>query len=338
MSSSNITIYTGVWHNWSDGSVVGTTLTLSNRNGVVLIAAIALFIQFVGGHSWNIISFAIHQLKATIEQRDGLFHQQQVTLRNSQSDIGTFFSFSKISFAWRPLKRRSFRRLIGIIFFSLFHFLCFTVAGVLSSNFTSRGNDVLLARDPACGIWSGPDTTAFADRVALFAAEVSWDVYNKNTIQSSKEYVQNCVGQEQSLPECSMFKSSSLTWTTRNSSCPFTDLCLGSTNSSHQLDTGLINSREDLGINSKDDARVQYRRLTTCSPIVIEDYVGIKNTTLGASTFYLIGAFYGPNSQGAPLAEIYSDPSTVNATYLTSQFQPFQTPYDQATGSPYLLK
>jgi hypothetical protein len=39
------TIYTGVWTNWSKGAVVGSTITLSNRNGAVLIAALAIFIQ-----------------------------------------------------------------------------------------------------------------------------------------------------------------------------------------------------------------------------------------------------------------------------------------------------
>lgn len=43
--SANTTIYVGFWNNHAKGAVVGSTLTLSNRNGAVLIAALALFLQ-----------------------------------------------------------------------------------------------------------------------------------------------------------------------------------------------------------------------------------------------------------------------------------------------------
>lgn len=340
MSSSNISVYTGVWKNWSEGPIVGATLTLSARNGVILVAVLALFIQLAGVHSWSIISFITHQLKATRESRDGLYHQQQATLRNSSSDISTLWRFTQIGLAWHPLKRKSFRRSVGIMLLALVHLVSFTAAGILSSHFTKRGNDVLIARSPSCGIWDGPDNNNADNWETLFAADVAYDVYMKNMAQSSRQYVQNCLSQSQALPECDMFKRSQLNWTTRNTTCPFTGgLCLGSSNGSIQLDTGLIDSRNDLGINSQDDARVQYRRVTTCVPIVNDErYVRIENTTVDNTTYLLAAAFYGPNSAGPATQNIYSDLSLENATYITSHFQPFETPYDDSTMSPYVIK
>jgi hypothetical protein len=43
--STNTPIYTGFWTNYAKGEVTGPTLTLSNRNGAILIAALAIFIQ-----------------------------------------------------------------------------------------------------------------------------------------------------------------------------------------------------------------------------------------------------------------------------------------------------
>lgn len=43
--STNTSIHVGFWTNWTEGSVSGSTLTLSNRNGAILIAALAIFIQ-----------------------------------------------------------------------------------------------------------------------------------------------------------------------------------------------------------------------------------------------------------------------------------------------------
>lgn len=50
--SSNATVYVGFWTNYSKGAIVGSTLTLTNRNGAVLIAALAIFIQVSKGYSF----------------------------------------------------------------------------------------------------------------------------------------------------------------------------------------------------------------------------------------------------------------------------------------------
>lgn len=56
-----------------------------------------------------------------------------------------------------------------------------------------------------------------------------------------------------------------------------------------QFDTGFLDSRLHFGMNSRDDDRVQYRRVMTCAPVtttgyVSNDYVngsGLNQTELG---------------------------------------------------------
>lgn len=47
--ATNATVHTGVWINWSKGSIPGATLTLTTRNGGIMIAVLALFVQLAGG-------------------------------------------------------------------------------------------------------------------------------------------------------------------------------------------------------------------------------------------------------------------------------------------------
>ncbi|KAF4612825.1 hypothetical protein G7Y89_g15548 [Cudoniella acicularis] len=51
--SSNATIYVGFWTNYSKGAVLGPTLTLSNRDGAILIGVLAVFIQIQNNVSSN---------------------------------------------------------------------------------------------------------------------------------------------------------------------------------------------------------------------------------------------------------------------------------------------
>jgi len=329
--SSSQTIYVGTWTNWSKGHVKGATLTLPNQHGVVLIAALALFIQLAGGQSWRILSYIVYQIRTTRARKDGLYHQQQATLRNTSSDIGSLWSLAKLGWAWRSVTRRSARRSFGIVALAFVHLLAFTSAGILSSHFTSVGNDVLLARSSSCGIWNpAPD-------LADLAQNIAYGVYNKNMAGLSNQYVQNCLTQEQSLPECNVFRKSQLEWTIQNTTCPFSGgLCLGPTNASLNFDTGLIDSRDDLGINSRDANRIQYRKLTTCIPISTDDFVKVYNITVDQSTFEAAAAFYGPNYN--PSSEAVTNGSIANATYVTSDFRNFELGYDTQTGQTYTIK
>jgi hypothetical protein len=329
--SQNGPIYVGFWTNWSEGAVVGSTLTLTARGSGILVAALALFIQLSGGQSWSIICFIAHQMRTTTEARDGIHYQQQATLRNNSSDIGTTWQLAKIAWFWRSHEMSSPRKSFPLILTGLFHLLAFGVLSVFSARITTLGNDVLLARSPSCGIWN--------ERVNSSNAE-PYNVDMKSLVQSSQDYVQHCLIEQAILPECNKFKRLQLNWTsTTNASCPFGNgMCLGPANSSLSFDTGLIDSRDDLGINSNDRNRVQYRKIATCSPLKTEGFVFPTNSTSSSTRPALVetGAFYGPNLGVSP-EDSGAGGTFPNATYVTTNFLDFQLAYDSQAASRYTI-
>lgn len=136
-------------------------------------------------------------------------------------------------------------------------------------------------------------------------------------------------------PECNVFKQPQIKWTRLNTECPFTGLCLGPPNSTLILDTGLIDSRDDLGINSRDEDQIQYREVSTCTPITTDGYVSTFNTTTSDNvTLTAYAAFYGPNLYEHSEIGNYD---IANATYVTSNYASLKSSYDVASGSPYNL-
>src|SRR5689334_19332660 len=93
--STDHLIYRGVWTNWSHGKVLGSTLTLTQRDGNLLVAFLALFVAYAGTSFFHLTCFVLHYIfssrnspkistkepcKAT---HHALYHQRQAILRNS---------------------------------------------------------------------------------------------------------------------------------------------------------------------------------------------------------------------------------------------------------------
>jgi hypothetical protein len=177
-----------------------------------------------------------------------MHHQQQAVLGNNTSDINTLWQFTKI----------------GVV-----HLLVFGAASILASHITTVGNEVLVAQNPNCGPWDPNFDRESAENQEL---TVIYESYLKMGLEASREYVMTCIMEPQSLPECNAFKSLQINWTSTNVPFPFHGLCLGPANGSLYMDTGLIDSRDDLGINAQDRDRVQIRRNATCIPITTQGY------------------------------------------------------------------
>lgn len=75
-------VYLGAWTNWSHGKISGLTITLTNQNGALLTAFLALFVTFTSTCFWRILSFTLHQHLSSSSAQDGLYHQRQSILRN----------------------------------------------------------------------------------------------------------------------------------------------------------------------------------------------------------------------------------------------------------------
>lgn len=266
-TTTNATVFVGIWNDWSRGSIKGSTLTVPTATGSIVIAVLALFISQAGSHSWSIVCFLTHQTRSTTKPRNGLYHQQQVILRNSVwgSDIGTIYQLGRVAWSWRGHGMRSIRATMWLLLLGVVHLSLFLITGTLSSRIVTIGNEVLI-HGPNCGVWN-PNSGGPLDLDEQF----EYDLHGSADAQSSWDYVQNCASQGQPSPECSTFKKLRVSFnTTEQAPCPFSpEMCNGPINGSIQFDTGLIDSRDDLGINARDEDRVQYRRVMTCSPVSI---------------------------------------------------------------------
>lgn len=89
-------VHLGIWTDWTRGSILGQTLTLSRNNANLLIAFTASFVVFVGSRIWGIACLSLHRAYSTAEQRDALHHQRQVLLRNSSSSDSGLVSLPEI--------------------------------------------------------------------------------------------------------------------------------------------------------------------------------------------------------------------------------------------------
>lgn len=72
-------VHLGTWVNWSRGGrILGATLTLESRYGLLLLSFTATFVGFVASRFWRIITLMLHRVYSTPEPRDALHHQRQV--------------------------------------------------------------------------------------------------------------------------------------------------------------------------------------------------------------------------------------------------------------------
>lgn len=64
----------------------------------------------------------------------------------------------------------------------------------------------------------------------------------------------------------------------QNATCPFeSGACLFSDTEALEMDTGLLDSHEDFGINAAPQDRIQFRRVATCAPLHGKQYASYLN-------------------------------------------------------------
>lgn len=77
-------IYLGTWVNWQRGPILGATVTLQSRYGLLLLSFTATFVGFVASRFWRIITLILHRIYSTPEPRDALHHQRQVGMSDGE--------------------------------------------------------------------------------------------------------------------------------------------------------------------------------------------------------------------------------------------------------------
>lgn len=295
---SLIPAYTGFWHDYTRDGAYGWTLTLSVKWSAFLLAALSTFVAIVGGCFWSLLAFAIHQYRAHPGDDDGVYFQQQAVYRNSMSPWSVIIELLRICVAWRSRreKRAAPRRLGRRTLFSLLPPLLvvigFTAAGIFVGDVTRptyESNNVKI-RPTNCGF------VVFGDTESQEGLQAVMLKYFNDT-QSARAYARSCYGDPDTPAACSEYSKQSLPYTQTDVACPFgTDssgksLC--SVKLANNLDTGLLDANDYLGINAPKRDRLLFRRSSTCSPINSQEYAQVNNLT-DSDGFVILNYFLGP--------------------------------------------
>lgn len=271
MALNSTSIYTGYWIDWSNGRVLGSTITLSAVNGAILTSFIATFVALVGTQLWKILCFVFHQIRVTEKPRDGLYHQHQNVLRNVHAPGEASLSFMLQSWHWWGRTRHSLIRSLPWALFSIFYLVVFTILAIFgSSEVTRAAGQERLIRSSQCGYWM-TDESATRSR--------SFEVKTLRDLTNAAAYARECYGESANALQCNTYATPSIRWEGKNVGCAFKEgMCWR--NHTYQMDTGLIDSHFDLGINTPQQERLKYRRVTTCSVIGEEGYINDSNDTM----------------------------------------------------------
>ncbi|KAG4433183.1 hypothetical protein IFR05_011343 [Cadophora sp. M221] len=273
--ASNYKIATGRWENYSNKGWLAASLTLDVQTGAILIAATATFITIVGARFWTILSFCIHQIRASSLERDGIHHQHQVIYKNT-SQLSTFWLLTRVAWAWRGTSPRN---LLRFMLFSLPPLLCFavfTTASVLSSRIAApiyATSEVRIVPE-SCGF------VAFAAPTdEEYSIQFGTPLYSQWATRKSRQatdYARNCYGRaESSAASCRVFSALKLPYSTNTTAtCPFKgNRCYLGQQGALEMSTDWLDSHDHLGINAQIENRIRLRKVATCSVLNINDLI-----------------------------------------------------------------
>lgn len=150
--NSDTHVKIGFWTNWSHGRVLGSTLTLSQQDGALLIAFIALFVAFVGARLWKIACYGLHRFFSNAANQDALYHQRQAVLRNSDTAEAGLLRWSRMLIAWRGKETHLYSRIVLLVILCAVLLGVFNAGGILSSRIASSSGTQVLINSGYCGI------------------------------------------------------------------------------------------------------------------------------------------------------------------------------------------
>jgi len=258
-------VFLGIWTNWSQGKTFGSTITMTQYNGNLLIAFLALFVSFVGTSLWRIIGYILHRIFSTNAAQDGVYHQRQAILRNATNATDAIWDLSSILWNSRRVTR-SYSRLIPSLATAAFSVSVFAIAGIFSSRIASLTGSEVLLNSALCGMPRGSvDSTS--EQLTIVQPWVA------QRMTSAMNYANRCYFANARIENCDYFVKPRLPSTVnRNASCPFNDDICRTQYGNIELDTGLIDSHYDLGYNGPSEKRMQFRRKMSCAPLKMENY------------------------------------------------------------------
>ncbi len=286
-AGTGIYTYTGVWINWSHGAVRGATLTIPQKYGGLLTAFLAIYVASAGVVFWRTLSYVLHQYNTTKpgNRRDGLHYQRQIILRNGGSAAGAFLAFMKLPLGWSPRATTSFFRILPFAILAGLNVAVFSVASIFTSVVSNAPGNSTLILGPDCGGF----LAGLAGSINSTRGQVGWDSKILGDTYEAAVYVRQCYSAKATNLGCGVYNRQSLPFTVNaNASCPFASgLCLFNDHSAFAMDTSLLDSHADLGINAPPEHRISFRRVTTCAPLYARQWVTVENDPVVGTITYV---------------------------------------------------
>ncbi|KAF2730351.1 hypothetical protein EJ04DRAFT_545814 [Polyplosphaeria fusca] len=275
-ASVSYAVHLGFWTNWSHGKIMGATVTLTRANGGLLIATLAIFIGMVGKSFWRLGCFCLHRYFSSADRQDGLYHQRQAILRNSDTAQDGAWRLLMSLLAWRSGRRatRPLLRLLPILIYALVVSAAFGIASIFSANVTTETLNEVLLKSERCG--------PLNENMVQNSTKQLTELYPYYTQRASQflNYGLQCYTNSTSTDGCNLYIRPQLPFkATRDATCPFKDNICKLENENLILDTGYLDSLDHLGINSAPNERFQLRFVQHCAPLKTEGYTEDFNDT-----------------------------------------------------------
>ena len=104
ISMSNIPVHSGMWTDWSRGSIFGAYRTFTASDTAYIIGGTSAFITYVGGCAWSIYAYYIHRRVATRRNPDLLDLQHRLIYRNDATALSVVADAFWVYWTWKPWK------------------------------------------------------------------------------------------------------------------------------------------------------------------------------------------------------------------------------------------
>ncbi|KAI1179955.1 hypothetical protein F4777DRAFT_355236 [Nemania sp. FL0916] len=282
-------VYVGIWTNWSRGQLFGLTLTLTDRIASGVIAGTATFVTIVGSYFWKAVCFSLHRLYAKSTPQNAIYHQRQAILRNSSTAEEGLEQLARLIWVNRGRRGRlaPLPALVAGLIFMYSFLVASTLLPIIS---TTVGTDVLI-RSLNCGFLSlngvrETDTDGkFHDNLKNSALAV----LKAENIDNAANYARQCYSNNtDDSAYCARFATEKLISSIdRHAACPFEEKMCRSSSMNLRIDSGYIESREHLGLNSRDIFLAKI--VLHCAPIVTTGFASQQSTSIGNLTLYHYG-------------------------------------------------
>ncbi|KAI1357338.1 hypothetical protein F5Y08DRAFT_352669 [Xylaria arbuscula] len=329
----------GVWTNWSRGQIMGSTLTLGRRDADLLIAFIGFLIAFFATRAWRILCFTFHRYYSTSLPQDAIYHQRQAILRNSSSPEDGINMLLRL--LWESRQSKGPLRPLSTAAVATCCLAAFTVAGGFSSRISTAVGTEVLIKSNNCGY--SRLASIFDDPERHFAGLP----YLAGQINNAANYALQCYSSNNSAGlDCNRYIRNHIAGTRDlKAACPFSTGICRNASLNIRLDSGYIDSHEDLGVNSPVDKRILWRNVLQCGPLVTGGFTSERHSVDQNENFTLYHYGTTTSPQGDPLDYIYKAASVesqysstltsndISDTYYTHHLNPLQSTVGNRTTS-----